>query len=160
MAGWETCRHSYSHILGITLGRRCQPSSIQIDTYMHLLNAFKVVGILGCDGANKSEKELIHALPKWVVLLPSGRDAIVDFTNLNRFLTEYYQKDKQCSKYQLLPNSTTLWKQILPLTPIRPDTLEEFENVVCPGSITHLMVIGLPDGGIHRLGVYGHVNKL
>jgi hypothetical protein len=55
------------------------------------------------------------------------------------------------------PNS--IWRVIVPLTSLYPDRLHTFpivanNNNSNDGSITHLMLYGLPDGGIHRICVY------
>ncbi len=47
MAGWESCRHSARHRLGIAFARPVLVESVELDTYMHCLNAFKCVAILG-----------------------------------------------------------------------------------------------------------------
>lgn len=82
MNGWETCRNSYrqrlgassmsfvcvADRLGISVNKAITPKSIEIDTYMHLLNNFQVFCLLGCQNAqNLSEDELIAALPDWTV---------------------------------------------------------------------------------------------
>lgn len=47
MAGWESCRHSGRHQIGIKLGHPGNIARFEIDTYMHCLNNFPYMSILG-----------------------------------------------------------------------------------------------------------------
>jgi allantoicase len=54
MNGWETSRHGYRHRLGISLREPSRIQRLEIDTYMHCLNAFKFVIVLACDAQGES----------------------------------------------------------------------------------------------------------
>jgi hypothetical protein len=55
-------------MLGISVNKSISPKSIEIDTYLHLLNNFQTFCLLGCQNAqNLAEDELIAALPEWSV---------------------------------------------------------------------------------------------
>ncbi len=51
-----------------------------------------------------------------------------------------------------------MWHELLPMSGLRADALHEYtaEHLRAQKQpVTHLMFIGVPDGGVHRLGVYG-----
>jgi len=57
-------------------------------------------------------------------------------------------------------DKTKHWKVVLLATSLDRDTIHEFKikenhNGCESNKVTHLMFIALPDGGIHRIGVYG-----
>ena len=48
------------------------------------------------------------------------------------------------------------WRELLPLTPLRPDALHAFEEELCGiGDVTHARLNIFPDGGIARLRLFG-----
>jgi allantoicase len=47
------------------------------------------------------------------------------------------------------------WREILPLTPLRPHTLHRFDQVAAAGPITHARLNIHPDGGVARLRLFG-----
>ena len=52
MAGWESCRHSARHRLGLHLAKPGQVKRLEIDTYMHCLNPFRFIAVLALNGAS------------------------------------------------------------------------------------------------------------
>lgn len=51
MAGWESCRHSARHRLGLQLAKAGHVKRLEIDTYMHCLNSFRFMAVFGFNGA-------------------------------------------------------------------------------------------------------------
>ena len=50
------------------------------------------------------------------------------------------------------------WRELLPATPLQPDTLHSFEDELADvGAATHVRLNIFPDGGVSRLRVYGRV---
>jgi allantoicase len=47
------------------------------------------------------------------------------------------------------------WRDILPLTPLRPNTRHRFDEIAASGAITHARLNIHPDGGVARLRLYG-----
>ncbi|MEA2599365.1 MAG: hypothetical protein QOF89_357 [Acidobacteriota bacterium] len=47
------------------------------------------------------------------------------------------------------------WREILPLTPLRPHTRHRFDEIAAIGSITHARLNIFPDGGVARLRLFG-----
>lgn len=158
MNGWETCRNSYRQRLGISVNKAITPKSIEIDTYMHLLNNFQVFCLLGCQNAqNLSEDELIAALPDWTVTDSNGSTTVVKDSEINDFVQKLEDNGSYPSyQMQFTPNS--LWRVIVPMSSLYPDRLHTFaptaNNTNDNAQVTHFMLYGLPDGGIHRIGVY------
>jgi allantoicase len=50
----------------------------------------------------------------------------------------------------------TGWKELLPQTPLQPDTFHTFEDELRDvGAATHVRLNIYPDGGVSRLRVFG-----
>jgi allantoicase len=47
------------------------------------------------------------------------------------------------------------WREILPLTPLRPHTRHRFDEIAAIGPITHARLNIFPDGGVARLRLFG-----
>jgi allantoicase len=51
------------------------------------------------------------------------------------------------------------WRELLPMTPLQPDTLHTFEQELRDvGNATHVRLNIFPDGGVSRLRVFGRVS--
>jgi len=152
MAGWETCRHSYRQRVGITLAQKCIPDLFEVDTYLHYINNEEWVTILGCcNTEGKSDDELTNALPKWKVEV-EGKEVLVEDNNLNTAMDQY-EKPNHDLKYSMVCEGG-LWEVLLDAQRLLPNTLQKFKPTKSK-EVTHLMVIAVPDGGIHRVGVFG-----
>lgn len=83
-------------------------------------------------------------------------EAVAD-NAINDYLEKHGGPTSGCARYCLdLKRYTGPWKLLLQIAPLKRDTLHEFtKEVLDVGVVTHLMFIGIPDGGIHRIGVYG-----
>lgn len=169
MAGWESRRHSARQAIAIQLppGGPYTASKIVIDTYMHCLNAFKVMFVLGGVFEETSEN-ILADLPKWRVTTiedPFKLNKVVEDSKIN----EYYDSEeiqewrkKSSIRVQLeTPHVNDKWRFVLRPTRLQRDTRNEFTLPPITKNIpfTHLVFVGLPDGGVHRLMVYGDVAK-
>lgn len=151
MAGWESCRHSSRHRLGIRLPRRSVIKTIELDTYLHCLNPFRYAAVLATSSV-ANEEELLRKLPKWRVQ-GEDLDELVEDAHLNQFIEQNETIDRPLS-YQLQTSEDSTWKLLLPFSKLERDTLHTF-NVKCDEQVASIIVIGLPDGGLHRIGLYG-----
>lgn len=52
------------------------------------------------------------------------------------------------------------WREILPLTPLRPHTRHQFDELAAAGPFTHARLNIFPDGGVARLRLFGTVTVL
>jgi allantoicase len=52
------------------------------------------------------------------------------------------------------------WREILPLTSLRPHTLHRLDEIAAAGPITHARLNIFPDGGVARLRLFGTVSPL
>jgi allantoicase len=52
------------------------------------------------------------------------------------------------------------WREILPLTPLRPHTLHRLDEIAAAGPITHARLNIFPDGGVARLRLFGTLSPL
>lgn len=150
MAGWESCRHSARHALGIDLGKSSHLMRIEIDTYMHRLNAFKYVAVLGTTSEEPFDK-ILKDLPKWKV-----KHGAVETVVSDQDLNDYHDKNAPLDSsfsYEITVPSNGSWRVLLPMSPLQPDTLHTFEKDF--GLVSRIMLLGVPDGGIHRVGFYG-----
>jgi len=150
MNGWETCRNSYRQRLGITPKNEISPSIILVDTFQHCLNNFQVFCVLGCNNSQGlSEDQLIEALPFWDVY-GGNEQALVKDTELDAYIQKF-EDEGIIKSYRLLTND--LWNIVVPMTSLFPDRIHTF-NIEKRGPIAHLMLFGLPDGGVHRVCLY------
>ncbi len=61
-----------------------------------------------------------------------------------------------CASDDELPPAATAWRDLLPETPLRPDSLHVFAGELrCEGPVTHVRLAIYPDGGVARLRVLG-----
>lgn len=196
MAGWESCRHSARHRLGIALAHPSVVRRLEIDTYLHCLNPFRFMSVLACNSTGachaffffslfffpvqfhscyslpthfsqiyiyillpaESTEKLLASLPGWRVTLPGKEAQEVADAEVNEFLEKH--GNMTCPgpvRYQLaLAAYRGPWKVLLPTSPLQRDTLHEYEKHLKEvGPVTHLVFLGVPDGGVHRIGVYG-----
>jgi len=165
MKGWETCRHSYRQRLGFKLKNKIKKiSKIEIDTYMHSLNAFKYFILLGREENEEKENEdeiLINDLPKWKFKLGNDKKIIMEDKDINNNIINY-EKEELNVKYNLdLKNYNGKWKVVIPWKKLERDTLHEYyeKDIVINNNlqngISYLLLIAVPDGGIHRIGISG-----
>jgi allantoicase len=65
---------------------------------------------------------------------------------------------KESPRYSLAADNSH-WRLLLPMTKLQRDTWHSFSRlnglIDLSGKITHLVFIGVPDGGVHRLAVFG-----
>eukprot|EP01090_Pellita_catalonica_P007185 TRINITY_DN17797_c0_g1_i1.p1 TRINITY_DN17797_c0_g1~~TRINITY_DN17797_c0_g1_i1.p1 ORF type:complete len:378 (-),score=63.26 TRINITY_DN17797_c0_g1_i1:67-1200(-) len=164
MAGWETRRHSFRQRLGITLAKPItEITSVQVDTYRHTLNSFKWIIILGTCQPDATTEDLLDNLPSWKVVFEGQEERIIPDNDVDRTLGGYEKENFDGSiSYSLNfgsgENEKAKWHEVLPFTQLKPDALHEFKsgdlrNLKLP--FTHLIVYGIPDGGVHRIGIYG-----
>jgi allantoicase len=150
MNGWETCRNSYRQRLGIATKQPITPKVILVDTYQHLLNNFQVFCVLGCNNTQGlTEEQLIESLPLWDVS-GGNEQALVKDKELDVYIQKF-EDEGFIKSYKLLTNE--LWSVVVPMTSLHPDRLHTFP-IDMKGSVTHLMLFGLPDGGVHRVCLY------
>lgn len=167
MAGWESCRHSCRHRLGIRFESPLTApiEQVEVDTYLHCLNPFRYLCILAAAASSElTEDELLLRLPSWKVKDEvNGTELKMADHDLNAHVNLIQQRhpmEKQRVKYSLdiCSFENEPWKVLLPMTPLRPDTLHTFrldaQQLRDVGlGVTHVMVLGVPDGGLHRLGI-------
>jgi len=154
MAGWESRRHSARQAIAIALPNNTKyfASKIIIDTYMHCLNSFRFMCVFAGVFEETSDK-LLSLLPKWR-LFHADKETIED-SEINDYFDSH---DSRKLQYALDTKSleASPWKILLPMVPLKRDTLHEF-SVKSDLAFTHLIFMGLPDGGVHRLVVIGDV---
>jgi hypothetical protein len=144
------------------------PVKIEIDTYMHCLNAFKAVTILMCNQPGIPGDDLLAFLPSWKVesrdVSGTEQSATVPDVELHDHLAKL-EAEKAEFWYSLDTTSSETWKVFLAPQRLTRDTLHEFTpdwykqsfsslSFRSTEKFTHLILYGLPDGGIHRFAVY------
>lgn len=161
MAGWESCRHSARQRLGIRLPARSVVHRIEVDTYMHCLNAFKAMYIFGADltaaaTSKDFELEALRELPRWTVQVGDADAVECDDDRVNALVDQLQTPDNDVSYSLKSGGGSGRWRCLLDYTPLKRDTLHEF--TIQSGEsrpVTHIVVLGIPDGGLHRIGFFG-----
>eukprot|EP00026_Physarum_polycephalum_P010411 Phypoly_transcript_10574.p1 GENE.Phypoly_transcript_10574~~Phypoly_transcript_10574.p1 ORF type:complete len:364 (-),score=66.37 Phypoly_transcript_10574:66-1157(-) len=152
MAGWESKRHSARHALIVAIPGTATATKILVDTYMHCLNAFQFISIFAGNFKTENTNEIVASLPKWKLVFPDGRaPELVEDAKLNEF---FESNNISNVHYQQDVNNAGPWKLLLPMSQLKRDTLHEYTNLVSH-TFTHLAFVGVPDGGVHRLVVFG-----
>lgn len=104
-------------------------------------------------------KHALSALPPWKIRGShlDGEKTVPD-KELNLFV-EHHSPLLDIHYAWTEPETGSPWCVLLPMVPLKRDTLHEFESVLESQTrrVSHIVVVGVPDGGIHRLGVYGRV---
>jgi hypothetical protein len=101
-------------------------------------------------------EDLLKQLPRWHVQIDGQSAGQVDDTELNNMVDAKSTQPWPTIRYSLdLETYQGPWKVIVPMTPLKRDTLHEFQVPRIKASF--LVILGLPDGGIHRFGVYGSI---
>jgi len=114
-----------------------------------------MVSVFGCDSDTDDPTKLLHDLPQWEVSIPDGKKQIVTTDKLNEFIEDVRKTSGKRCPYRLVGGSKT-WKQLLKFKSLSPDTLHEYdEKDITKETVTHLLILGVPDGGLHRIGVFG-----
>eukprot|EP01111_Echinosteliopsis_oligospora_P004171 TRINITY_DN1662_c0_g1_i1.p1 TRINITY_DN1662_c0_g1~~TRINITY_DN1662_c0_g1_i1.p1 ORF type:complete len:406 (+),score=76.16 TRINITY_DN1662_c0_g1_i1:170-1387(+) len=158
MTGWRTKRHGARHVAGIQLAKAATVRGLLIDTYMHCLSNFPYITVLACNSTDTTE-QLMQQLPKWRVFPPKGEPQLIPDQDINEFMKkrdDTFGVDGN-TRYQLALETSTAWHTLLPTTSLKRDTIHTIEekHLHQLGPITHLVIIGIPDGGLHRFVVYG-----
>lgn len=60
----------------------------------------------------------------------------------------------------VLGGNPDIWREVLPLTPLRPHTRHLFDELAASGPFTHVRLNIFPDGGVARLRLFGTVTAL
>ena len=166
MAGWESCRHSLRHRFGFKLKQECSRiSHVEIDTYMHSLNAFKYVSVFAYIGDCKDDSVIIRGLPNWTISYQrDGKDysETVRESEMDEMSAKLANDDVLSISYSQ-ESSNNDWHTVLPFVKLERDTLHVFTRTNGLNDINQpintLFVVGIPDGGIHRIGIYGSVTQ-
>lgn len=112
------------------------------------------------NGKEVAVERVVDSLPSWHVRHPDGKEEAVTDSAINDYMEKHGGMAAPGPvKYHLdLEHYHGPWKLLLPVTPLKRDTLHEFtKEVIDVGVVTHLMFVGIPDGGVHRIGVYGEI---
>jgi hypothetical protein len=113
--------------------------------------------VLAYVGDDVNEPQLISSLPKWQVKHRDGTVSIVSDDELNGVVAKAGE-DTEYSLADMTKDSR--WQVLVPMTKLEPDTLHEYsvynKNLIdLKVKVTFLTIIGVPDGGLHRVSFLG-----
>lgn len=151
MAGWESCRHSGVHYLIVRMPDQSCVHRIEVDTYMHVLNPFRYVCVLGANLVN--DEACRELLPKCKVKSNAELKDWLSIHDLNQMCAD----NASTVEYEMVVGQESGLKQLIPWTAIKADTLHTFYIDANTTEFTHLFVLAVPDGGLHRFGAYGRL---
>lgn len=96
-------------------------------------------------------------LPNWEVL--DENQSRVALLMDNEFNDQMKKPELSGKNYRVIVENNATWSEILPFVCLRRDTLEvfgELEDNVKKMAIKRICLIAVPDGGIHRFGLFGN----
>lgn len=167
MVGWESARTGFGEQAVFTLAAPARIDVLQVDTYLHRLNAPLTCHLFGLPAeaiaadAAGTEDALEAALldaPRWQLHFDDGhRVAPGDF---QRYMLDarYLQEpvaDPQRFDVQLALPERSPWRPLVPFAALAPDRLHRFPVDDRDTAFAHLLFLFYPNGGIHGLQVHG-----
>lgn len=164
MVGWESARTGFGEQAVFTLAAPACIDVLQVDTYLHRLNAPLTCHMFGLpsDGDDAPgdaglEAALLHA-PRWRLHFDDGhRVAPEDFQGYMldaRYLQEPVADPQRFDVRLALPERSP-WRALVPFAPLGPDRLHRFPVDDRDTKFGHLLFLFYPNGGIHGLRVHG-----
>jgi allantoicase len=163
MVGWESARTGFGERALFHLKNPATVDEIIVDTYLHRLNAPLACQMFALNETDESKiDELMKHAPRWKLVFSNGREVIPenfqDYMLNQKYLQEKDISDPTQFKIKLHVEKDSPWKQLLPFAPLTPDTYHRFSKLGNCGTVTHILYMHYPNGGIHGLKVRGKEN--
>jgi allantoicase len=157
MVGWESARTGFGEQALFHLNKPAEIDEIVIDTYLHRLNSPLTAHIFAANGADADA--MMKLSPRWKLVFGFRREVIPDdfraYMMEKRYLQEKFLRDKTRFKIKLHIPSGSPWKPLLSFVPLSRDTYHRLRKLNKCGSVTHVLYIHYPNGGIHGLKMFG-----
>ena len=148
MVGWESARTGFGERALFHLHEPAVIQELVVDTYLHRLNAPLAAYLFG---TNQPDME---QAPRWKLVLASGKEIIPD--NFQEYmLKQNYLATEAGQNFEIrlhLPSDT--WIPLLTKGPLSPDTYHRFRDLHPHDSVSHLLYMHYPNGGIHGLKAF------
>lgn len=150
MFGWESARTGFGEQALFHLKKPAVINEIVVDTYLHRLNPPLTCHVFGI---HTFKEEDMKSAPRWKVVFANGKEVIPD--NFQQYMLEQKYLPERNFKIKLHVPEKSLWKAILPFAALTPDTFHRFHNLEKAGTVTHVLYMHYPNGGIHGLKMFG-----
>ena len=161
MLGWESARTGFGEMALFHLAAPARIKQIIVDTYLHRLNAPLACHIYGLNEPDPAQLERQMALrPRYTLFFDDvGADGDGSQTpdDFHDYMTQarYLEAGTKQFTIKLCPNPQGAWMPLLSMAPLAPDAWHSFTDLESSQTITHLLYMHYPNGGIHGLKVYG-----
>lgn len=159
MFGWESARSGFGEEALFQFQSPSILHEIVVDTYLHRLNP-----PLSCHvfGLHEEDLSLIKAhmllRPAWLVTFEDGYSVqpenFRDYMQRQQYLAEPVENTTSF-KVRLTNDHDQIWHPLISFGRLRPDTWHRFQELEYDASLTHLLYMHYPNGGIHGLKVFG-----
>ena len=160
MAGWESARTGFGEHALFHLEKPASIEEVVVDTYLHRFNAPLTCHVFVLsDPDDRGADQLMRTAPRWKLVFDNGKEIVPD--NFQRYMVDqrYLQEEsvpnRETFKIRLHIPDGTPWKPLLPFATLKPDTYNRFNDLEECGSVSYVLYMHYPNGGIHGLKVFG-----
>ena len=160
MLGWESARTGFGEQALFHLKNPAIIQEIVVDTYMHRLNSPLSCHAFGIEAAEQIELEnAMTKQPKWSIKFDSGEERTPEvfqtYMQEQRYLDEPVA-NPEIFTIELKNHSPDIWRPLISFAFLRPDQYHRFRELESNISISHLLYMHYPNGGIHGLKAFGN----
>ncbi len=155
MVGWESARTGFGEQAVFHLKKPSTIKEVVVDTYLHRLNPPLTCHIFALQKpAGSTIDDLMKLAPRWKVVFDGGREIIPE--NFQTYMLEEQFKKDGGTKFKVklhIPEGSP-WKPVVPFGVLAPDRYHTWQAQDV-GTVTHVLYMHYPNGGIHGLKIYG-----
>lgn len=160
MVGWESARTGFGEKALFHLRSPAVIEEFVVDTYLHRLNSPLSCHVFGINAAGRDIDELLKTAPRWGIIFDDGAKQVIpdnlqEYMLEERYLKEKGVKNRKQFKIRLCVPDGSPWKAILPFATLQRDTWHSFKASKKAGTVTHVLYMHYPNGGIHGLKAFG-----
>ena len=165
MVGWESARTGFGEQALFTLTHPARIHTLQVDTYLHRLNApltCHLFGLPEADAGGAPEDDALTAAlqraPRWQLRFDDGHRVMPEDFRSYMLEARYLQEpvaDPRRFDVGLAQGENSPWRPLVPFAPLTPDTLHRFPVDDRSTPFRCLLFLFYPNGGIHGLQVHG-----
>jgi allantoicase len=159
MKGWESARWGFGEQALFSLSGPVRPRQLVVDTYLHRLNSPLSCHAFGWDQRTStlSIDQAVALAPRWQLEFEDGSvrqpDNFQDYMRSKQFLLEAVPNNSRF-KVRLLQHKDSPWVDLIGFVPLRSDTYHEIPIINKVNTITHMLYLHYPNGGIHGLKLF------
>ncbi len=160
MVGWESARTGFGERAVFHLRKPSVIEDIVVDTYLHRLNPPLASHVFGATLGEGEVETAMQAAPRFKLTFADGHSVAPDdfqaYMLEQRYLDEPGARaDRHDFKISLHVEDGGPWRPVLPFAPLRADSYHRFKADADCGTVTHILYMHYPNGGIHGLKMFG-----